>query len=150
MRIKKVSQTTSTQAQVVDGYSTSAIDSYSCNYANNNFQNSYNLITDGDAVKTGRQVDGKDEYVKRITCSNLGGSSVEKTYATGINMTNVVITDINVTGVSDAGSTFPFPNNDAANCKISLKNTGSLSIIIYNGYWEGQTAHAEIKYFHTS
>ena len=34
MRIKKVSQTTSTQAQVVDGYSTSATDSYSCNYAN--------------------------------------------------------------------------------------------------------------------
>ena len=34
MRIKKVSQTTSTQAQVVDGYSTSTTDSYSCNYAN--------------------------------------------------------------------------------------------------------------------
>ena len=35
MRIKKVSQTTSTQAQVVDGYSTSTTDSYSCNYVNN-------------------------------------------------------------------------------------------------------------------
>ena len=35
MRIKKTSQTTTTQAQVVDGYSTSTIDSYSCNYANN-------------------------------------------------------------------------------------------------------------------
>lgn len=34
MRIKKVSQTTSTQAQVVDGYSTSTTDSYSCNYVN--------------------------------------------------------------------------------------------------------------------
>ena len=34
MRIKKVSQTTATQAQVVDGYSTSTIDSYSCNYIN--------------------------------------------------------------------------------------------------------------------
>lgn len=34
MRIKKVSQTTSTQAQVVDGYSTSTTDSYSCNYIN--------------------------------------------------------------------------------------------------------------------
>lgn len=34
MRIKKVSQTTSTQAQVVDGYSTSVTDSYSCNYVN--------------------------------------------------------------------------------------------------------------------
>lgn len=34
MRIKKVSQTTSTQAQVVNGYSTSTTDSYSCNYVN--------------------------------------------------------------------------------------------------------------------
>ena len=34
MRIKKVSQTTPTTAQVVDGYSTSTNDSYSCNYIN--------------------------------------------------------------------------------------------------------------------
>lgn len=34
MRIRKVSQTTPTQAQVVDGYSTSEVDSYSCNYVN--------------------------------------------------------------------------------------------------------------------
>lgn len=38
MRIKKVSQTTPIQAQVVDGYSTSEIDSYSANYVNNTFQ----------------------------------------------------------------------------------------------------------------
>lgn len=36
MRIKKVSQTTPTQAQVVDGYSTSTTDTYSCNYLNKN------------------------------------------------------------------------------------------------------------------
>lgn len=34
MRIKKVSQTTPSSAQVVDGYSTSSSDSYSCNYVN--------------------------------------------------------------------------------------------------------------------
>ena len=34
MRIKKVSQTTTTQAQIVDGYSESKIDGYSCDYAN--------------------------------------------------------------------------------------------------------------------
>lgn len=38
MRIKKVSQTTPTQAQVVDGYSTSTTDCYSCNYVNTNFE----------------------------------------------------------------------------------------------------------------
>lgn len=35
MIIQKTSQTTTTQAQVVDGYSTSVSDSYSCNYVNN-------------------------------------------------------------------------------------------------------------------
>ena len=34
MRIKKVSQTVPTTAQVVDGYSNSTTDSYSCNYVN--------------------------------------------------------------------------------------------------------------------
>ena len=38
MRIRKVSQTTPIQAQVVDGYSTSQIDSYSANYVNNTFE----------------------------------------------------------------------------------------------------------------
>ena len=41
MKIKKVSQTTSTQAQVVDGYSTSSRDSYSCNYINNKVKKIY-------------------------------------------------------------------------------------------------------------
>lgn len=34
MRIKKVSQTTPVQAQIVDGYSTSTTDGYSANYIN--------------------------------------------------------------------------------------------------------------------
>ena len=44
MRIKKVSQTTSTQAQVVDGYSTSTTDSYSANYVNNIVNNLKEII----------------------------------------------------------------------------------------------------------
>ena len=34
MRIKKVSQTVPTYGQIVDGYSTSTTDAYSCNYVN--------------------------------------------------------------------------------------------------------------------
>lgn len=37
MRIKKVSQTTSTNATIVDGYSESTQDGYSCNYINDGF-----------------------------------------------------------------------------------------------------------------
>ena len=36
IRIKKTSQTTPTSAQIVNAYSTSVSDSYSCNYLNNN------------------------------------------------------------------------------------------------------------------
>lgn len=48
MRIKKVSQTTSTQAQVVDGYSASTTDSYSCNYVNELIKSSQGSIEIGD------------------------------------------------------------------------------------------------------
>lgn len=58
MRIKKVSQTTSTQAQVVDGYSTSTTDSYSCNYVNS--INTYST----DEIRIGTWIDGKPIYRK--------------------------------------------------------------------------------------
>lgn len=41
MRIKKTAQTTTTQAQISDGYSTSKIDGYSCNYVNNALKDVY-------------------------------------------------------------------------------------------------------------
>lgn len=106
----------------------------------------YDLITGGSAIKTGRKIDGKDEYIKRIECNNLGASGVEKEYATGIDVPNSIITDINVTGFAGSGNWFPFPNNDAGNSKIVLKYTGDLGITIYNQYWENGTAYADIKY----
>ena len=106
----------------------------------------YDLITGGSAIKTGRKIDGKDEYIKRIECNNLGASGVEKEYATGIDVPNSIITDINVIGIAGSGNYFPFPNNDAANSKIVLKYTGDLGITIYNQYWENGTAYADIKY----
>ena len=60
MRIKKVSQTTATQAQVVDGYSTSTTDSYSCNYVNG--MNTYST----DEIRIGTWIDGKPIYRKVI------------------------------------------------------------------------------------
>lgn len=66
--IIKVSQTTSTQAQVVDGYSTSTTDSYSCNYVN-----SIKDIYSTDEVKTNKVwIDGKPIYRK---CFNRGSDT---------------------------------------------------------------------------
>lgn len=41
MRIKKVSETTPTMASIVDGYSTSTQDGYSCNYVNDRIETEY-------------------------------------------------------------------------------------------------------------
>lgn len=67
MRIKKVSQTTSTQAQVVDGYSTSTSDSYSCNYVNNNIQDVYST----NEIKTNKiWINNKPIYRKTFNRGN--------------------------------------------------------------------------------
>lgn len=65
MRIKKVSQTTSTQAQVVDGHSTSTIDSYSCNYVNgiHHYSTTEHIV--------GTWVDGKPLYRKSVFLNSL-------------------------------------------------------------------------------
>lgn len=69
MRIKKVSQTTPTQAQVVDGYSTSTTDSYSANYVNglNTFSTTEKRI--------GTFLDGKPLYAKTFEATGPSGTS---------------------------------------------------------------------------
>ena len=70
MRIKKVSQTTATQAQVVDGYSTSTTDSYSCNY-----ENSINTYST-DEVKTNKAwIGGKPIYRKMLRKDTVSTST---------------------------------------------------------------------------
>lgn len=70
MRIKKVSQTTSTQAQVVDGYSTSTSDSYSCNYVNSiiesgsNTNGNYVKYTDGTMICWGSKPTGNITFAE--------------------------------------------------------------------------------------
>lgn len=62
MRIKKVSQTVPTTAQVVDGYSNSTTDSYSCNYVNGIIEsgsNSYGYYT--------KYIDGTMICTRKVT-----------------------------------------------------------------------------------
>lgn len=66
MRIKKISQTTVSGAQVVDGYSTSTSDGYSCNYVNNVIKDVFST----DEVKTNKVwINNKPIYRK---CFNRG------------------------------------------------------------------------------
>lgn len=109
-------------------------------------QEKYNLITDGNPVKTGRKIDNRDEYVRRITCANLGGNGAAKQYYTGIDTSLSTITDIKLFGVTSAGNIFPLPNNDSASSKITILTNGNLQIVFYNDYWVNETAYAEIYY----
>ena len=64
MRIKKVSQTTATQAQVVNNENNSQLNAYSCDYVNNKVKDVYST----DEVKTNKVwIDGKPIYRKTYT-----------------------------------------------------------------------------------
>lgn len=96
MRIKKVSQTTATQAQVVDGYSTSTTDCYSCNYVNG--MNTYST----DEIRIGTWIDGKPVYRKVFT-GNIA-SSIEH------GLTNVSFVNSYGYMMSGSGAFVPLPS----------------------------------------
>lgn len=65
MRIEKVSQTTPTSAQIVDGYSTSTTDGYSANYVNNYVEGLHTYSTT--EQKVGTWINSKPIYRKVIS-----------------------------------------------------------------------------------
>jgi hypothetical protein len=111
---------------------------------------SYNLITDGNAVKTGRKVDGKDEYVKRISLDNFPGNNTEKQWPTGIDMTNVIITNLVIMVKSGSGNWYFLPNNDTANCRAQINGDGTVRVTMFQGNFNGRNGYAEIHYYHTT
>ena len=89
----KAHKTAPIYATVKNEETNSETDVYSCNYINNM---QVNIITNGSPVKTGRKVDGKDEYVLRRTV-DLGtiGSTPNgnnKTYTIPTGLTNEELT----------------------------------------------------------
>ncbi len=111
----------------------------------------YNLVTGGSAIKTGRQIDGHDEYVKRVTLTGLPGNNVTKTWASGISMTNLIMTDLIITVKTGANNWFKIPNNDIANSRAQLNANGDISVTMINqGNFNGLNGVAEVYYYYTS
>jgi hypothetical protein len=74
MRIKKTSQTTPTASQIVNTYSNSQTDAYSCNYVNNEIKDVYST----NEVKTNKVwIDGKPIYRKVFVKENIANGSNE-------------------------------------------------------------------------
>lgn len=112
--------------------------------------NQRQITTDGSEVKTGRVIDGYVEYIKRITLLSFPGNNSEKTWATGINMTNIVVTSVNVMVKSNSANWFQIPNIDTADARASLNSDGSIHIYCFQGNLSGTNGYAEITYYHTS
>lgn len=81
----------------------------------------YNIITNGEAVKTGRKVDGKDEYVKRINFGNLPNASI-KEVTTGLDLSKIIITRVDMIPHSEIGDSnlLPFVSTNALSYQTSI------------------------------
>ena len=108
------------------------------------------ITTDGSAVETGRVINGNKEYIKRITLLSFPGQSQEKSWATGINMTNIVITGINITVKTGSANWFQLPNNDTVNSRAGLNSDGTIHVQMFTGNLSGQNGYAEITYYYQS
>ena len=108
------------------------------------------ITTDGSAVETGRVINGNEEYIKRISLLNFPEINQEKTWATGINMTNIVITGINIVVKTGTSNWFQLPNNDTVNSRAGLNSDGTIHVQMFTGNLSGQNGYAEITYYYQS
>ena len=76
-------------------------------------QDTYNLVTDGSAVKTGRKIDGKDEYIKRFSFKGLNQLSQTYTKSLGFNLSNAIITGFEGAAKSNVGNWFYFTDSNS-------------------------------------
>lgn len=143
MRIKKVSQTTSTQAQVVDGYSTSTTDSYSCNYVNN--INTYST----NEIRIGTWIDGKPVYRKVFTGTLPTGSGENTFNFSGINIINFYGEIKSKSGATFLINTYytPIP---AYSISGWIDNSGNLKIDCGSNYNTSSQYEIVIEYTKTT
>lgn len=124
----KTSSHTITTSNVMTIHNESDENTYSTNYINDNLINTYNLVTNGDEVKTGFKIDGKDVYAKRYSLPSLSNATK---IAHGI--TNFELIDWNI--MTLAGGVYRKLNYtttvyyivDVDETNISLYCNGSLS-----------------------
>lgn len=89
-----------------------------------------NLYTNEEPVKTGRKIDDKDEYIERISISQLPNTSALEVN-TGLNVEEVNITDIKCLAYRSSDKTYiPIPFISMANTHIGL-NTKVTNDILY-------------------
>lgn len=122
-------------------------------YTNTNFQSSYNLITDGSAVKTGRKIDGKDEYIKRFSFTRTQQTTQTISKDLGFTLSDMLVTDIMATGITNTSNWFNGNLGDMDNQgtylnKISLLNSTNKIEVVINANF--QMLYVNISYISKS
>lgn len=112
--------------------------------------NKVSITTDDSAVKTGRTIDGYDEYVKRITLDSFASSGTEKTYQTGIEPTNLVVVGFKAIAISNSGNWFSIPNVNVAEARAQVNADGTFRLTMFQGNFDNGSGYVEIYYYHTS
>lgn len=77
----------------------------------------FNLVTGGNPLKTGRKIDGKDEYIKRLNLGSLPNAT-QKVYNIGIT-TNQTITSFYIYGKSKLNEYIPIPRTTGQNAYVN-------------------------------
>ena len=105
MRIKKISGTAILNGNVIDNLDDNSTTNAPSQRAVNEAIK-LNIITNGEPVKTGRKIDGKDEYVKRYSSAFNGGTANFEHGLTNITFTRQP-SGYMING--DSSNFFPFP-----------------------------------------
>lgn len=93
------------------------------------------FLTDGNAVKCGYQIDGKDVYVKRIFCETFPNNT-DKTWPIGIDLSNYKV--IKVEGfckskTNNVGFALPFAHPKTLGMSIMVNITNDNKINVTTG-----------------
>lgn len=107
------------------------------------------ITTDGSECLTGRIIDNKPEYVKRIKLNSLPNSTSQD-YATGIILSNIIPTkNIDIMALSNSNNWFPMPNNDTAESRVTLIiNSNVLRLWIGNANFKDGSGYADLYYIY--
>jgi hypothetical protein len=110
----------------------------------------YNVITDGTEVKTGRQVDGKDEYVKRYSFTRQSSGDQTLSKSLGFTLSDVMITSLDGTAKSNTNNWFNINIGDYYSAHtyanlVELKTDNTIELRISANF---TYAYIEVKYIY--
>ena len=117
MRIRKISESTPTNSNVVNEYSISTEDTYSANYV----EGLHTYSTD--EVRVGTYEDGKPIYRKRLTGTKVSGTDLSLNVSN--NLKKIIDISAQLMVNSDFGYKMPFYESNDVFTRIELSNSNN-------------------------